>query len=166
MDSKDIDLIGKIIEAALVKYAQGQVPFLWVSIIVSGLVSGYAILWAYALSKDKKVLEKVTEYSTKIESLSNAQRDRDDARDEATRIRWENVLGNLSSQHDAEKSKWNTREKRLEDSRDAAKLQYEGTLVANGAILAKQLNDSNATVNEATEMFELIIPLLQKESGN
>lgn len=165
MDSKDIELVTKIINEALREYAQGQVPFLWVSIIVGGLITGYGVLWGWALSKDKKVLDKVTEYSEKIENLSNAQRDRDDKRDEDTRKRWEAIVANIKAQHDAEKAEWRTREKRLEDSRDAAKLQYEGTLKDNSVILAKQLSESNAVINEATETFEIVIPLIQRGNG-
>lgn len=165
MDAKDIELVTKIINDALREYAQGQVPFAWVSIIVGGLVSAIGVIWAWSIAKDKKVLEKVTEYSEKIEALGTAQRDRDDARDEATRKRWEAVMANVKAQHQEEKVLWRTREERLEASRDAAKLQYENTLKDNSVILAKQLSESNAVINEATETFEIVIPLIQRESG-
>ena len=171
MDAKDIELVKSIIEAAIKTafeaQTSGMVPFAWVSVIVGGLVAGIGVTWAWGLKQSTKASEEIKGWATKVQELADKQRDRDDDRDIATRDRWEKVVKGIHEKHTAEKAEWKVREKRLEDSRDAAKLQYETTLRDNGEILTKQIVECNSTISEATEYFELLVPIIQRtESGS
>lgn len=170
MDAKDIELLKSIIETAIKvgfeKSISGMVPFGWVALIVSGLVAGIGVTWAWGLNQSKKATDKIAQWAEKIETLSNAQRDRDDTREKEIRERYTVVIDRLKDEQLIEKKELNVRITRLENSRDAAKLQYENSLQENGEILGARLIQCETALNENNEHLEAVSILLEKGIDN
>ncbi len=166
MDPKDLEILKQLIEAGLKAHAEGQVPFAWVAAVCSALGTVIAALWAWALNSTKKSAAELASWATKIEELSNAQRERDDTREEKIRARYVTVIDQLKTDCAIDKVELNKRIDRLEAARDAAKLQYENTLKDNGEILGKRLVETETALNENSEHLEAISILLERESNN
>lgn len=173
MDAKDIEIVKSIIEAAIKAAFEtqslGMVPFSWVALIVGGLVSGIGVTWAWGLRKDKATNEqlkaaneKQAKWTEKVEELSNNQRDRDDAREEEIRKRYDTVIAKLNADHAIAIGKWEEREKRLEASKELANQQNQQLLRETGEILGRKLEKATQGDLEVVEFLEKILPHLER----
>lgn len=162
MDPKDIELIKQTLEAGLQKYASGQVPFLWVSLVVGALVAAIGVTWAWGLKQSTKAADQIKEWATKVEELSNNQRQRDDERDDRVRARYKEVIDGMKVDWDQQRTRYEERISRLEAARDSARNLYEQSLKEVGEVLGRKLERATKADEEVGEFLELILPHLER----